>query len=131
VRAHLPDVERAEQLVDAAVDRIHLLAVQQPPRDPGLVGDDPDGDPRGAQQGQRGAGGRNRGDELRVAAVRDVNDESAVAVEEHRRGRRIPQCARRGVGEHALRCPGHRWGKPGSPNCYSPLQVLLSVTIRR
>ena len=88
VRAHLPVVERTEQVVDPRVDAAHGVGVQQAAGDARLVGDHADPHARVAQAAQRLVRVGHRLDEVGIAVVRHVVHERAVAVEEHRLDRR-------------------------------------------
>ena len=75
--------ERAEELLDALVDRGDLLGAQHAAADAALVGHHREPHARGAQAIERAARAVNRDDALGVCVVGDVDHERAVAVEEH------------------------------------------------
>ena len=86
MRADLPVVERAEELVDAGIDRVDLGGAQQSAGDAGLVGDHADAQATGAQPVQRGLGAGHRYHGIGIAVVGNVPDEGPVPVEQNRLG---------------------------------------------
>ncbi|RAO52326.1 hypothetical protein PSN01_04131 [Micromonospora saelicesensis] len=84
VRADQPRVEPAQQLLDAGVHGPHLLTGEVTPGQARLVRDDRQPQPGRAQPVQRRPRARHRPHLLRVAVVRHVLDQGAVAVQQHR-----------------------------------------------
>jgi len=82
VGTHEPRPERPEQGLDPRVDGVDLRRREDAARDPALVADDRQGQPRGAQAAHRGARARDRLDALGVAVVRHVDDQRPVTVEQ-------------------------------------------------
>ncbi len=82
VRADLPGVERAQQLLDAGVHGVGLRPGDQAARDAGLIGHHSGGYPGVAEQSERGEGRWNGCGEGRITVVGDVEDERAVPVEQ-------------------------------------------------
>ncbi|GAA2056439.1 hypothetical protein GCM10009779_52600 [Polymorphospora rubra] len=83
MRADLPGVERAEQLVDPGVDPGQVRRAEVAPGQPGLVGDHAEPQPGGAQPVECLPGTVDGSYPVGVAVVRHVVHERAVAVEQH------------------------------------------------
>ena len=79
-------LQRTEQLVDAPVDRSHLLERDQAAADAALVRDDGEPDAGRAQSVERCPCRRHRDHAIRIAVVRHVVDQGVVAIEQRREG---------------------------------------------
>ena len=81
MRTDEPAVERSEQLFDTRVDRVHLLAGNDPAPDGALIREYADLEPRGAQAIERCFRTVDRLDQRRIAVVRNVDDDGPVAID--------------------------------------------------
>ena len=91
VRAVLDVVERAEQLVDARVDRLDLLGGEQPAGDARLVADHAVRSAAARSRASASAAPRHRPHQLRVAVVGHVLGPACRRGRTARRGRRRPR----------------------------------------
>ena len=98
--------------VHPRVHRVDLRPGEQPPGDPGLVAHHSHRDPGGPQRPHRVQRGRHRLDPVRVPVVGHVDDQGAVAVEQH--GLRSAVCAD-ARGDHGGELSEPAGGKPPHP----------------
>jgi hypothetical protein len=120
VRAHLPHVERTDQLVDCGIHGAELSARDEPPSDAGLVRDDTNADTRPAQPLHRLDGARHRHDARGIGVVGHVDDERAVPVEQH-------GVERHGVERHGVERQRSR--RCGAPFGEAAFRTVASGTV--
>lgn len=81
VGAHLPQLERAEQLLDSRIDRIRLCSREAAEGDARLVCHDPERNAERAQPVEGLTRPWHGDDKIRIAVVRHVDDEGIVSIE--------------------------------------------------
>ena len=129
VRAVLERAERAEQRLHPRVDGRDVVVATSPRAMPDWLETIAVRHAGRAQALERLARARHRLHALRVAVVRDVGDQRAVAVEEDRRGQAARR-ARRGAGARR-RAATRRWPRTGSPRSSTRIVATSAASAGR